>query len=115
MILLKPCDWLRPDIPWEMNKQWADLLSRSGTPLFLSCKAGWLSASQKAFLSECFRRNSLQKERAEPLDWEYNVDPSFWRFDEKEIHYYWQKDIPHLLLTDLQQPHRFPESEAPTK
>jgi len=37
-------------IPWQLNKQWLDLLSRSGTPLFVSAAPDAVGAEQRKAL-----------------------------------------------------------------
>ena len=33
-------------IPWDKNRQWADVLAKSGTPLFVSAKPGVLNPEE---------------------------------------------------------------------
>ena len=85
-------------IPWELNKQWVDLLSKSGTPLFISCPQGLLDDEQKAFMKAAFKQAAIKRENAIPLDWEYNVNPAKWLIDGEEVSYDWFLDeFPKLL------------------
>ncbi len=63
-------------IPWECNKQWLDLVSRSGTPLFISLKKGALTPEQEAVVSEALANASRPQPLAEPLDWFEAVNPA---------------------------------------
>ena len=83
---------LGDNIPWELNRQWADLLSKSGTPLFISCPDGVLTAEQEKELKEYYVAASEQKNIAEPLDWLWNATPSQWLIDGKKVQYDWNLD-----------------------
>ena len=41
------CVGITGKIPWEMNRQWADVIAESGTSLFVSAKPGVLTEEQK--------------------------------------------------------------------
>ena len=82
------CVGMIPDnIDWNLNRQWLDLLAKSGSPLFVSIHPQSLSEQVKADLKEAFRINSIQQNVAEPTDWMYNVTPSNWKIDGKEEKY----------------------------
>jgi len=50
------CVGLTPQIPWELNRQWLDLLSRSGTPLFVSADPEALGAGiETDFLKRIYK------------------------------------------------------------
>lgn len=94
-------------IPWELNKQWVDLLSKSGTPLFISCPQGLLNREQKEFLKEAFKNASIKRQNAIPLDWEYNINPSRWQIDGEEVRYDWYRDeFPRFLECSKYHTHR---------
>lgn len=76
-------------IPWSLNRQWMHLLAYSGTPLFLSCAPGALTAEQAEEIRALMRVASRQANEAEPLDWEYNVTPSRWCIDGEEVTFDW--------------------------
>ena len=83
---------LGDNIPWELNRQWIDLLAKSGTPMFLSCPDGALSEEQEAELKKLYRIASEQKTTAEPLDWMWNSTPSQWLIGGKKVSYCWNTD-----------------------
>ncbi|MDD8025597.1 MAG: hypothetical protein PHI34_03710 [Acidobacteriota bacterium] len=56
-------------IPWALNRQWLDLLARSGTPLFISFKKGALTPEQEKTVAEALATASRRQPLAEPLDW----------------------------------------------
>lgn len=77
-------------IPWEKNKQWLDLLSRSGTPLFISFKKDSLTPEQEKDVAEALKRASVKQPLAEPLDWFNNLQPVKWKLMGKEVNYKWK-------------------------
>lgn len=87
------CVGLTRDVDWKMNARWLDLLSRSGTPLFVSAAPDALGAEQRAALAEAFRRASQPHAPAEPLDWMENACPAHWRTDEGDFTYNWFEDF----------------------
>lgn len=89
---------LGKNIPWELNRQWLDLLARSGSPLFVSCDPDSADDNVKRDLRVAFAASSRQAEKAEPLDWEYNKNPAHWLIDGAEVEYDWIKEsYPPLL------------------
>ena len=74
-------------IDWKLNRQWLDLLARSGSPLFVSIQPKMLNDDNRDDLVEAFKRNSIQQEVAEPLDWLYNNAPQTWLIDGETIEY----------------------------
>ncbi len=97
--------FLENRIPWELNSQWVDLLSKSGTPLFISCPNNLLTDEQLEYVKNAYKINETQKEIAKPLDWEYNLTPNRWLINGREVTYHWYIDnIPKLLTTDFFQP-----------
>lgn len=63
-------------IAWEENREWARLLSHSGTPTFISCAEGDLSPEAFRDMREFFARASGEVPPLRPLDWEYNSIPT---------------------------------------
>ena len=83
------CVGLTNRIPWELNRQWLDLLARSGTPLFVSADPAALGAPQKAALRQAFARASTPQSVAEPLDWLDTTCPSRWQSGDEVLVYDW--------------------------
>lgn len=79
-------------IDWKMNRQWLDLLARSGSPLFVSCKPGVLNDAEYAELKAAWAVNSIQENDCRPLDWMETVCPEFWLIDGQEVHYHWYEE-----------------------
>lgn len=67
-------------IPWEKNGQWLDLVSRSGTPLFISWHRSLVDEEIRGALMRAFATASRPRPVAEPVDWLLNPLPKVWRF-----------------------------------
>jgi alpha-galactosidase len=76
-------------VPWAMNRQWLDLLSRSGTMLFVSLAPDALGAEQRRDLRAALARAATPRPLGEPLDWQRSVYPSRWRLEGREVAYDW--------------------------
>jgi alpha-galactosidase len=84
------CVGLTRAIPWEKNRQWLDLLARSGTPLFVSADPDAVGPGERDALTEAFARAAAYQAPAEPLDWLHSTCPRHWRFaDGSETVYDW--------------------------
>jgi alpha-galactosidase len=83
------CVGLTTHIDWKRNRQWLDLLARSGTPLFVSIAPDALGPEQKAAVQEAFKRASQTQPVAEPIDWLTNNQPQRWLAQGKQISYDW--------------------------
>lgn len=80
-------------IPWSLNKRWLDLLSESGTPLFVSCPEGALTEEQEKDMIKAYRLAAVQSGNLEPLDWLWNELPRLWRVGEKTVQYDWIENV----------------------
>jgi alpha-galactosidase len=76
-------------VPWSMNRQWLDLLARSGTMLFVSLAPDALGADQRRDLKEALALAAVAHPLAEPLDWVKSVYPTRWRLMGAERSYDW--------------------------
>ena len=73
-------------IPWEKNRQWLDLLSKSGTALFVSCNQA--DDVQTRDLRAAFLA-AQQPHTIEPLDWMDTKLPQRWLIDGEPTSYTW--------------------------
>lgn len=73
-------------IPWEKNRQWLDLLSKSGTALFVSCNKA--DNAQTRDLRAAFLA-AQQPHTLEPLDWMDTKLPARWLIDGETVNYAW--------------------------
>jgi alpha-galactosidase len=76
-------------VPWEKNRQWLDLVARSGTPLFVSWRRQFAGPVERKALREAFLRASQPAPTAEALDWMETPTPRHWRFGNEEVTYDW--------------------------
>ncbi len=90
-------------IAWKLNKQWLDLLAKSGSPLFVSADPTALTPEMEEDLKQAFKINSIQKNVAVPLDWMYNNSPQEWLIDGVKTEYDFVMDsYPELLGKKVQ-------------
>lgn len=75
------CVGLTNKVPWEKNKQWMELVAKSGTPLFISAQPDATGAAQKKAIKECFTLASQNLPIGEPLDWLENPFPQKWKLN----------------------------------
>jgi alpha-galactosidase len=80
---------LTNDIPWDLTRQWLDLVARSGTALFVSVDPDALHASQKPQLQAALRAASQTIEPGTPLDWLETTTPESWRLEGKPARFNW--------------------------
>ena len=77
-------------VPWALNRQWMELLGRSGTPFFVSWSRALMDDDVRAALREAFALASSNRDVAEPLDWFETCLPRRWRFDGGSASYGWE-------------------------
>jgi len=75
------CVGLTNKVPWEKNKQWMELVAKSGTPLFISAQPDATGAAQKKAIKDCFNLASQNLPVGEPLDWMENALPKKWKLN----------------------------------
>lgn len=83
------CVAVTKDIPWEMTRQWLDLVTRSGTPLFVSADPDVTGARERAALKEAFAQAARRHPGAEPLDWMNTTTPARWQSEGRVVEYRW--------------------------
>ena len=76
-------------VPWEKNSQWLDLLSRSGTALFVSWRRDLADEAFRTALSKAFKTAACGEKTGEPLDWLKTKSPAHWRLAGNETVYEW--------------------------
>ena len=85
------CVGITGKIDWKYNSQWLDLLSCSGTPLFVSAGPKALTVEIEEALIRAFRFASEPQRPAIPLDWAENTVPARWLISGKEVKYSWDR------------------------
>ncbi len=83
------CVGLTTKIPWSKNKQWMELVAKSGTPLFISAQPEATGSEQKKKIKECFHLASRHLPLGEPLDWKETRIPKKWRLNGEIVDFDW--------------------------
>lgn len=83
------CVGLTTKVDWAKNKQWMELLAKSGTPLFISAQPEAVGDAQKQTIRECLALASQNLPVGEPLDWMESMTPSRWKLNGKVEEFNW--------------------------
>ena len=83
------CVGIMGRIDWSMNRQWSDLLARSGTPMFISAKPGVMTTQEECEMRGLLLIASQQRIHLKPLDWELNDCPELWEDGDVNRQYRW--------------------------
>lgn len=83
------CVGVTTAIPWSLNRQWLDVVARSGTALFVSLSPDALGAAERRDLRVALARAAKPQPLGEPLDWQGSVWPTRWRFAGESAAYDW--------------------------
>ena len=76
-------------VPWEKNRQWLDLLARSGTPLFVSWPERLVAPEQAEALRAALAEGARVQPLGEPVDWLKTRTPAQWKLDGKDVSFQW--------------------------
>lgn len=66
-------------VPWEFNRQWLDVLARSGTATIVSSAPSQRGPEQRAALKDAFQVAAAGGVSARPADWMMSSTPEQWR------------------------------------
>jgi alpha-galactosidase len=83
------CVGVTTAVPWALNRQWLDLLARSGTMLFVSVAPDALRDAERRDLRAALSLAARRQPLGEPLDWQRTACPSRWRLMGREVTYDW--------------------------
>jgi alpha-galactosidase len=86
------CVGVTNQVPWSFNRQWLDLLARSGTMLFVSLDPTALGEDQRRDLKAAFALASQPQPLGEPLDWQHSAWPRRWRLMNRAQSFDWVGD-----------------------
>ena len=86
------CVPLTHAIPWNLTRQWLDLVARSGTALFVSADPAAITAEQKPVLKAALAAAARVQEPGAPLDWMDTMTPERWLLDGKTVRYNWYEE-----------------------
>ena len=84
------CVGLTAAVPWELNRQWLDVLARSGTPLFVSPDPSALGPEQRTALRAAFAIAAVPRPPSTPRDWLATTQPRRWQHADGPATYAWQ-------------------------
>ena len=96
---------LGENIDWKLNRQWLELLAKSGTPLFVSAQPSAVTDEMKKDLKAAFKISSIQQDTVEPLDWLYNNAPQEWLINGEKKSFDFVMDSYPALLAGKVQPY----------
>jgi alpha-galactosidase len=79
--------------PWEFDRQFLDLVARSGTALFISVDPRTIQPEQKAAFRTAMQiaLSGGTPGGCEPLDWLHTTVPRMWRFGKEKVTYQWEE------------------------
>jgi len=81
---------IREDVPWELNRQWLDVLARSGTTTIISAGMTARGPEQRAAIRDAFAIAAAGGTGARPSDWMQASTPEHWRDrNRKDSRYRW--------------------------
>lgn len=83
------CVGITDAVDWRFNRQWADVVARSGTSLFVSVAPHTMKADDERDLKDSLRLASERSAHLRPLDWEYTDCPETWGDGETVTRYQW--------------------------
>lgn len=83
------CVGLTNFIPWDLNRQWLELLALSGMPLFVSAAPGAVKPEQRDAIKQAFAAAAVRRPVAQPLDWLSTDRPERWLLDGKIKEFDW--------------------------
>ena len=83
------CVGLTVKVPWTKNRQWMELVAKSGTPLFISAQPEAIGMEQKVAIKQSFDLASRNLPVGEPLDWMETAFPTKWKLNDKTELFNW--------------------------
>ena len=85
------CVGITRAVPWELNRQWLDVVARTRTALFVSPEEGLVAAEQRAALKEAFALVTSNGAGAEPADFFHETTPAVWNMVAGRKQYQWSE------------------------
>jgi alpha-galactosidase len=84
-----------PQTPWDKNRQFLDLVARSGQSLFISADPDTTPPDVVRVLHDAMQLalDGGEKGGARPLDWLHTTTPRRWRIGEQAVEYDWMEPL----------------------
>jgi alpha-galactosidase len=76
-------------VPLGMTRQWLDLVTKSGTALFISADPATMTGEEKKMLKPALAAAARVQPEAEPLDWMETMSPERWRLEGETASFNW--------------------------
>lgn len=83
------CVGVTKQVPWELNRQWLDVVASSHTALFISPEEGQVGAEQRRALRDAFAEVTSGHSAALPADLLHDTTPELWKRGSDEKRYRW--------------------------
>ena len=83
------CIGISYTVPWEYNRQWGELLAKSGTPFFYSAAPYTMIKRQEGELKRMLELAAEARDVAEPLDWQDTSLPQDWVLEGEKVPFHW--------------------------
>jgi len=83
------CVGITDKVDFEKTKMWLDLLSKSGTPLFVSVAENCHNDEVKAAVTEAFKKAAANNTPSVPIDWLETKTPKKWKSEFGTDEYIW--------------------------
>lgn len=84
------CIGITDKISWTRNKQWLELLAKSGTPLFVSADPKALTPETETAIAEAFALAAIPRQPMIPLDWQQTPTPETWQTQTETLSFDWR-------------------------
>ena len=85
------CVGITRKIPWALNRKWLDVLSKSGTPLFVSIADDAFTPEVQADITAAFARAAKPATVSSTLDWMDTQLPHRWKNAHGTDEYFWDE------------------------
>ncbi len=72
------CVGITPAIPWELNRQWLELIADTGVAVFVSPGPDATGKEQRTAIKEAFAKAASRPRRIVPEDWFRDSTPEVW-------------------------------------
>lgn len=83
------CVGITNDVPWEKNRQWLDVLAKSGTPLFVSIAQDAYHPHVREAVREAFETVCATTDVSRSVDWLETRTPQIWKSVHGTDNYNW--------------------------